>query len=73
MLGRCLVAFILHLKHDRDDLVASNISFTIDIIALTASASVIVFFKVGRWKRSGSEFVKFRLTVLLERFTNHLS
>ena len=72
LLGGRLVALVLHLEHDRDDLVARLVHVAKDEVTLAAAARVVVLLKVRTRKRRGADAVELRLAVLLQRLAHHL-
>ncbi len=72
VLGGRGVVLILHLEHDRDDLVTGLIALAEDEVALGAVGGVVVLLEVGMRERRGTQLIELSLAVLLEGLAHHL-
>ena len=72
VLGGRGVVLVLHLEHDRDDLVTGVIALAEDEVALGTVGGVVVLLKVGMRERRGTQLIELGLAVLLEGLAHHL-
>ena len=72
VLGSRGVVLVLHLEHDRDDLVPGLIALAEDEVALGAVGSVVVLLEVGMRERRSAQLIELSLAVLLEGLAHHL-
>ena len=66
-----MIALVFHLKHDRDNLSASNVLILKDVIPLATAARIVIFFKIRFRKRRRSNQIERGLAMLLKGFAHH--
>ena len=65
------VGFILHLKHDGDNLYPIFIALTEDKVAFRPTRrDLIVLFKIGIWEGKTANLVEFAFRILFQTFTD---
>jgi len=63
-----VIALVLHLEHDRDDLGARLIRVAKDVVALAATPRIVVLLEIRLRKCRGPDAVELGLAVLLQGF-----
>ena len=71
VLGGGLISFVLHFKHNGDELCTIFTALTVNKVTFTASLGIIVLLKIGVWESRHSDRIELCQAMLLQTFTNH--